>query len=83
MAVLSGGTRNGKPSWKAIGSSTSPKGYGDKNRASTPRRITGVKLKAGVDGTAQAQITAPLPEPFCGRYSTALEYPIRRAVAFD
>jgi hypothetical protein len=58
LALVPGGTCDGKPCWKTLGSPASPKGYKYKNKAGTPSGIIKVKFKAGVDGKAQVQLKA-------------------------
>lgn len=53
-----GGTCDGKPCWKTIGSPSAPKGFKYKNKAGDPEGIVNARLKAGPDGKAQVQIVA-------------------------
>ncbi len=54
VTAPAGGTCNGKPCWKATGTT----GFKYKNKLRTPDGVDSVTLKAGVDGKAQAVVNA-------------------------
>ncbi len=67
LTAPAGGTCSGKPCWKQLGSTVSPKGYRYRDRDGLPDDVDGILLKSGSAGRAKVSLKAkgdhvPMPE---------------------